>query len=34
MRLILTALLLLALPGAAMAQATSAEQMMMRTVEA
>ena len=34
MRLILTALLLLALPGAAMAQATPAEQMMMRTVEA
>lgn len=34
MRLILTALLLLALPGAAMAQATPAEQTMMRTVEA
>lgn len=33
MRLILTALLLLALPGAAMAQATPAEQAMMRTVE-
>lgn len=34
MRPILTALLLLALPGAAMAQATPAEQTMMRTVEA
>ena len=34
MRLILTALLCLALPGAAMAQATPAEQAMMRTVEA
>lgn len=34
MRLILTALLCLALPGAAMAQATPAEQTMMRTVEA
>lgn len=34
MRLILTALLWLALPGAAMAQATPAEQAMMRTVEA
>lgn len=34
MRLILTALLALALPGAAMAQATPAEQAMMRTVEA
>lgn len=34
MRLILTALLLLALPGAALAQASPAEQTMMRTVEA
>jgi glutamate carboxypeptidase len=34
MRLILTALLCLALPGAAMAQATPAERTMMRTVEA
>ena len=34
MRLILTALLCLALPGAAMAQATPAEQTMMQTVEA
>lgn len=34
MRLILTALLVLALPGAALAQATPAEQTMMRTVEA
>lgn len=34
MRLILTALLCLALPGAALAQATPAEQTMMRTVEA
>ena len=34
MRPILTALLCLALPGAAVAQATPAEQMMMRTVEA
>nr|MBF0664453.1 M20 family peptidase [Brevundimonas sp.] len=34
MRLILTALLCLALPGAVQAQATPAEQTMMRTVEA
>ena len=34
MRLILTALLLLALPGAAMAQSSPAEQTMMRTVAA
>lgn len=34
MRLILTALLLLALPGAVQAQATPAERTMMRTVEA
>ena len=34
MRLILTALLLLALPGAALAQPSPAEQTMMRTVEA
>ena len=34
MRLILTALLCLALPGAAMAQATPAERTMLRTVEA
>ncbi len=34
MRLILTALLLLALPGAALAQATPAERTMLRTVEA
>ena len=34
MRLILTALLLLALPGAAMAQSTPAEQTMMQTVAA
>lgn len=34
MRLILTALLLLALPAAALAQPTPAEQTMMRTVEA
>jgi len=34
MRLVLTALLLLALPGAVPAQATPAEQTMMRTVEA
>jgi glutamate carboxypeptidase len=33
MRLILTALLLLALPGAAMAQATPAEQTMVRTID-
>ncbi|WP_332656697.1 M20/M25/M40 family metallo-hydrolase [Brevundimonas sp.] len=33
MRLILTALLCLALPGAAMAQATPAEQAMMQTIE-
>ena len=33
MRLILTALLLLALPGAALAQATPAERTMMQTVE-
>jgi glutamate carboxypeptidase len=33
MRLILTALLCLALPGAAMAQATPAERTMMRTIE-
>ena len=34
MRLILTALLLLALPGAAVAQSDPAEQTMMRTVAA
>ena len=34
MRLILIALLLLALPGAAFAQSSPAEQTMMRTVEA